>query len=62
MHDINPLGSMYHLKELERYAVASIQQQRLGTQDASRVTGFGGPTVAIFGFFAFLGLASIWLV
>ena len=59
MHDINPLGSMYHLKELERQAVASIQQ-RLKEPDASTVMGFRGFVDA--GFVAFLGLASIWLV
>ena len=62
MQDINPLGSMYHLKELERQAVPRLRLQRLRTQDASRMTGFGGPTIAVAGFFAFVGLASIWLV
>lgn len=62
MHDINPLGSLFHLKELERNAIASLQQQRLKEPDESGVSGFGGSTVAVAGFFAVLGLVSIWLV
>ncbi len=62
MYDINPAGSMYHLKELERQAIPRLRQQRMPAQDASRITRFGGPTIAVAGFFAFVGLASIWLV
>lgn len=54
MQDINPLGPMFHLKELERQAAPRLRQPR--------VTGFSAPKVTIAGLFAFLGFASIWLV
>ncbi len=41
MYDVNPLGPMMHLKELDRQAVPTLRQVRSARQDASSVAALG---------------------
>jgi hypothetical protein len=46
MHDVNPLGPMMHLKELERQAVPRLRSLRPRRQDVSSLTAAGSSIIA----------------
>lgn len=46
MYDINPLGPLMHLKELDRQAAPKLYPVRSTTQDASSVT-ICGPSMLL---------------
>ncbi len=48
MHDINPLGPMLHLKELERQAAPKLRQLR-SSQRVPNVTTLSAAIIALLG-------------
>jgi hypothetical protein len=47
MHDINPLGPMMHLKELNRQAAPTLRPLRSRRQDGSSVTAVRAAMIAL---------------
>jgi hypothetical protein len=46
MHDVNPLGPMMHLRELERQAAPLLRSLRPWGQDGSSLTAVGSSMIA----------------
>jgi hypothetical protein len=47
MYDVNPLGPLMHLKELDRQAAVRLRPLRSRRQDASRVTAVTALMIAL---------------
>jgi hypothetical protein len=55
MHDVNPLGPMMHLKELERRAAPRLHPLLPSRQDVSSLTTAGSSMIAFL-----LQLHTVW--
>ena len=45
MYEVNPLGPLMHLKELDRQAVPTLRPVRFGRQGDSRVSAFSASMI-----------------
>lgn len=47
MYDVNPLGLMMHLRDLDRQAAPKLRSLRLGEQHVSGLTAVGAVTISL---------------
>jgi hypothetical protein len=47
MHDVNPLGPMMHLRELDRQAAPRLRSLRPGRQGATRLAALGAMMITL---------------
>jgi hypothetical protein len=47
MHDVNPLGQIMHLRELDRQAVPKLRPLRLESKDIAMVRVFRATVIAV---------------
>jgi hypothetical protein len=46
MYDVNPLGALMHLKELDRQAVPTLRPVRFGRQGDSRIAALSASMIS----------------